>query len=169
MEHSKTLCAAVQAKLYEQLERAAHLIGMLPENSSAWMPPIPGAWPVGILLGHLLDCVAGFCAAMHAAAPEQLAGLVALKDLPVNHDCSSAEALSRIVAYRTALDEAFAAIDDSNLAAQIPTVFLKQGEPLLTLLLGNLEHLINHKHQLFTYLKQMGVPVATPDLYQFRA
>jgi len=39
---------------------------------------------------------------------------------------------------------------------------------VLTLLLGNLEHLINHKHQLFSYLKQMGVPVATPDLYQLR-
>jgi hypothetical protein len=37
-----------------------------------------------------------------------------------------------------------------------------------TLLLGNLEHLINHKHQLFLYLKLMGVPVGTPDLYQFR-
>ena len=51
----------------------------------------------------------------------------------------------------------------------MPTVFVPQGESILTLLLGNLEHLINHKHQLFTYLKQMGVPVATPDLYRFRA
>ena len=50
----------------------------------------------------------------------------------------------------------------------MPTVFVAQGESILTLLLGNLEHLINHKHQLFTYLKQMGVPVATPDLYRFR-
>ena len=38
----------------------------------------------------------------------------------------------------------------------------------MTLLLGNLEHLINHKHQLFTYLKQMGVEVTTRDLYRFR-
>jgi hypothetical protein len=50
----------------------------------------------------------------------------------------------------------------------VATVFVERGEPLLTLLLGNLEHLINHKHQLFTYLKQMGVDVNTRDLYRFR-
>jgi hypothetical protein len=35
-------------------------------------------------------------------------------------------------------------------------VFVPQGEPLLTLLLGNLEHFINHKYQLFSYLKGKG-------------
>jgi iron complex transport system substrate-binding protein len=169
MENSKTLCAAVQAKLHEQLERTNHLIGMLPENHAAWTPPIPGAWRTGILLGHLLDCLAGFCAALCAAAPERLAGLSALKELPVNHDCSPAEAVSRIAAYRRALDEGFEAIDDASLAIPIPTVFVKNGESLLMLLLGNLEHLINHKHQLFTYLKLMGVDAQTPDLYRFRA
>ena len=49
-----------------------------------------------------------------------------------------------------------------------PNILFLSPVPILTLLLGNLEHLINHKHQLFTYLKQMGVPVATPDLYRFR-
>jgi len=35
-------------------------------------------------------------------------------------------------------------------------------------MLGNLEHLINHKHQLFTYLKLMGESVGSRDLYRFR-
>jgi hypothetical protein len=48
-------------------------------------------------------------------------------------------------------------------------VFVEDGETVLTLLLGNLEHLINHKHQLFTFLKQMGIDVSTRDLYRFRA
>ena len=39
---------------------------------------------------------------------------------------------------------------------------------MLTLLLGNLEHLVNHKHQLFSYLKLLGAPVRTPDLYRLR-
>jgi len=47
-------------------------------------------------------------------------------------------------------------------------VFVAEGETVLTLLLGNLEHLINHKHQLFLYLKLAGVSASTPDLYQFR-
>jgi len=50
----------------------------------------------------------------------------------------------------------------------LSTVFVKEGETLLTLLLGNLEHLINHKHQLFTYLKLLGVAVTSQDLYHFR-
>jgi len=59
-------------------------------------------------------------------------------------------------------------LSDDDLNRRIPTVFVPEGESLLTLLLGNLEHFINHKHQLFTYLKRMGVPVGSQDLYRFR-
>ena len=59
-------------------------------------------------------------------------------------------------------------LQDADLSRQVPTVFVKQGESLLTLLLGNLEHLVNHKHQLFTYLKLLGVGVTSQDLYRFR-
>jgi len=41
----------------------------------------------------------------------------------------------------------------------VPTVFVTNGESLLTLLLSNLEHLVNPKHQLFTYLKLLSVGV----------
>ena len=43
-----------------------------------------------------------------------------------------------------------------------------EGEALLTLLLGNLEHFINHQYQLFAYLKMLGVPLGTRDLYVWR-
>jgi len=49
----------------------------------------------------------------------------------------------------------------------LPTVFTT-GESVATLLLGNLEHLINHKYQLFMYLKLLSVPVTTRDIYHFR-
>jgi hypothetical protein len=163
------LCDALRAKIHEQIERTEHLIGLLPEGSTDWVPPISSAWPVGMLLGHLLDCLAGFCAVLYAVAPERLGHLTALRDLPVNHVFSPVEAAGRIPAYRAALDEGFAAIEDADLAVRVPTVFVKKGETLLTLLLGNLEHLINHKHQLFVCLKMMGIDVATSDLYRFRA
>jgi DinB superfamily len=169
MNHNQTLCASVQAKIFEQIERTEHLISLVPEGHADWVPSISGAWPLGILLGHLLDCLAGFCAVLFAAVPEQLASLTPLRDLPVNHDCSPAEAASRIADYRAGLDEGFAVIRDSDLSVQVPTIFVKNGELLLTLLLGNLEHLINHKHQLFLYLKMMGVNVRSADLYRFRA
>jgi len=66
------------------------------------------------------------------------------------------------------IEEGFARLTDVDLGRQLSTVFVKKGETPLTLLLGNLEHLINHKHQLFTYLKLLGVEVTSRDLYHFR-
>jgi len=120
--------------------------------------PSPGAWSTRELVGHLLDCISGFCAVLSAAEPERLAHFAKLRQMPAT-----------IEIYRSHIEEGFALLTDADLARRVPTVFVAQGEPVLTLFLGNLEHLINHKHQLFTYLKQMGMPVATPDLYRFRA
>jgi hypothetical protein len=121
-----------------------------------------------MLLGHLLDCAAGFCAVLAAADPQRLTHFAQLRDLPVNRPCSPTEAVRRIAIYRVHIEEAFALLSDEDLGRRLPTVFVKEGEPLLTLLLGNLEHLINHKHQLFTYLKLLGVGVSSRDLYHFR-
>ena len=162
------LCATLLAKIHEQIERTVHLINVVPADRLNWTPPIPGAWPVEVLLGHLLECFAGFCAVLSAVEPERLAHFAELRTLPVNHACSPADALSRIALYRTHIDEGFALLVDSNLSKSVSTVFVNDGESLLTLLLGNLEHLVNHKHQLFTYLKEMGLDVDTRDLYQFR-
>ena len=166
--HEPVLCISLLEKLREQIERTGHLIGLVPSEQLTWTPG-PGAWTAGELLGHLLECMAGFCAVLAAAEPQRLAHFLELRELPVNHECSPAEAAARIAIYGAHIEEGFRLLTDADLARRLPTVFVPQGEPLLTLLLGNLEHLINHKHQLFTYLKLMGVPVATPDLYRFRA
>ena len=86
----------------------------------------------------------------------------------MNHACSRVEALDGIALYRARIDEGFELLRDVDLGRVLPTVFTGRGETILTLLLGNLEHLINHKHQLFTYLKEMGVDVHSRDLYRFR-
>ena len=151
------LCDALLEKILEQIERTAHLSALVPDARQDWMPS-PGAWSTRELVGHLLDCISGFCAVLAAAEPERLAHFVKLREMP-----------GTIEIYRSHIEEGFALLTDADLARRVPTVFVAQGEPVLTLFLGNLEHLINHKHQLFTYLKQMGMPVATPDLYRFRA
>ena len=150
-ECPRELVAAVQAKICEQLERTEHLICQLTDDQLDWTAPVPRAWPTGILIGHLLECVAGICAALGAATPEQLAHFDQLRSLPVNHRCPPNEALERLHRYRTHIEEGFAVLTDADLGRLVPTVFVPGGEPILTLLLGNLEHLINHKHQLFTY------------------
>ena len=162
------LCASLLGKIHEQMERTTHLLGKLPQERLHWTPSPNDSWSTARLLGHLHDCLAGFCAVLVAVNPERLAHFSGLRAMPVNHACTIAEAVDRIVLYRAHIDEGFALLRDEDLARMIPTVFVASGEPVLTLLLGNLEHLINHKHQLFTYLKAMGVAVGTRDLYCFR-
>ncbi|MDP9114441.1 MAG: DinB family protein [Acidobacteriota bacterium] len=148
---------ALLEKMREQFERTTHLIALVPADRQDWAPT-PGAWTTEQLIRHLLDCIAGFCAVLVAAEPECLAHFAKLREQP-----------AAMGNYRAHIEEGFSLLSDSDLARRVPTVFVARGETVLTLLLGNLEHLINHKHQLFSYLQQMGVPVATPDLYHFRS
>jgi hypothetical protein len=164
---AEPLCASLLEKIDEQIERTLHLLRLLP-NERIDAAPVPGSWPAGLLLGHLLDCLAGFCAVFMAVHPESLAHFAELRAVPVNHACAPEEAATRIATYQTRIEEGFSHLSDVDLARRVPTVFVRTGETVLTLLLGNLEHLINHKHQLFTYLKLMGDPVQTRDGYCFR-
>lgn len=131
------------------------------------MPPIPGAWPVHRLLNHLLDCAAGFCAVLAAVYPEPLAHFQELKKLLRNKQGTVAETQQNLHVFLAYVDEGFAILEDRDLERIIPTVFVKDGLPVLTLLLGNLEHFINHKYQLLVYLKLMGHALGTSDIYSF--
>jgi hypothetical protein len=168
MDSKRPLCDSLLLKIQEQIDRTIHLIGLLPADQLEGSPETPGEWPVEMLLGHLLDCLAGFCAVLSATEPERLAHFSELRSLPVNHPCSPDEAIHRIVIYSARINEGFALLEDASLARLIPTAFVERGETVMTLFLGNLEHLINHKHQLFTHLKRMRVSVSTRDLYRFR-
>ena len=166
---AQTIVELIHQKLGEQIERTEHLVQLVPANSIEWKPVIPaGSSDLGHLLGHLLECMAGFCALFYSAFPQQLADLVELRRLPVNHGCGREEALKRIREYAMHIDRGFALCTDADLSRALPTVFVPEGEPLLTLLLGNLEHLINHKYQLFFYLKLHGLALGTRDIYHWR-
>lgn len=159
----------IRLKLGEQIERTEHLVRLVPPNALAWKPQLQTtSTNLSHLLGHLLDCLAGVCAVFHAAFPHELAHLAQLQSLPVNHACQPEEALQRIREYTAHIEQAFALCNDNDLRRMIPSVFVPQGETLLTLLLGNLEHLINHKYQLFFYLKLFGLPVTSKDIYHWR-
>jgi hypothetical protein len=162
------LCGSIHAKIQEQIERTIHLIGLVPSEHLSWQPSLHGAWPVSILLGHILDAIAGFCAVLAAVEPRRLSHFAELRSAPVNQSCSGDEAISRILVYSGYIEDGFGLLKDADLGIMVPTVFVQCGEPLVTLLLGNLEHLISHKYQLFMYLKYMGLAVNTSDLYRFR-
>ena len=162
------LCASLFAKVDEQLERTTHLMTFVPHNMLSWSPGMPRALSMGFLLGHFLECCAGLCAALYAAKPARLRHFLDLKAGEVNHDCTLLEARERIAAYQAHIREGFNVLEDADLSMIVPTVFVPSGELLLTLLLGNLEHMVNHKHQLFMYLRLIGEDVSSKDLYHFR-
>jgi hypothetical protein len=163
-----SIVESIRLKVREQIEKTEHLIQLIPPDRIEWNPRWPcGSSDIGHLLGHLLDCLAGFCAVFHAAFPEQLKGALELRSLPVNHFCQPDEAVSRIQAYARYIEDGFELCSDEDLQRMLPTLFAT-AESVMTLLLGNLEHLINHKYQLFVYLKVLGIPVTTGDIYCWR-
>ena len=163
-----SIVESIRLKVREQIEKTKRLILLIPPDRIEWNPQWPcGSFDIGHLLGHLLECLAGFCAVFHAAFPQQLKGVLELRSLPVNHFCKPDEAIARIHVYETYIEEGFELCSDEELERMLPTVFVA-AESVATLLLGNLEHLINHKYQLFVYLKILSVPVATADIYRWR-
>ncbi|HXU34761.1 MAG TPA: DinB family protein [Blastocatellia bacterium] len=167
MGESNALTAALLSKLEEQIELTVGLITLIPPEKLEYKP-LPDSLRVCDLLGHLLECLAGFCASLYAVKPDSLAHFESLRGLEVNHCCGIEEARNRISDYASHIREGFSLLTDDDLVRRVQTIFVPEGEALMTVLLGNLEHLINHKHQLFFYLKLLGVPVATRDLYRIR-
>jgi hypothetical protein len=163
----RTLVPIVLARIEEPVERMDHLISLVPADRLDWTLPVPRAFSLAVLLGHLMECLAGFCAVLLAAEPKRLGHFAELKKLPVNKAASPDEARARLRIYLDSIREGFALLKDEDLSRKIPTVFVPAGEPLLTLLLINAEHLASHKYQLFISLRMLGVEVASRDLYHF--
>lgn len=166
MADSSPLLSEILKKIEQQIERADHLVALVPAEKLEWRP-VESAHRVCDLLGHLLESLAGFCAALFALEPNRLASFSALRQLPVNHCCGIEEARHRMRGYLDHVRYGFGQMTDADLARRTPTLFSVDGERLIGLLLNNLEHFTNHKYQLFFYLKLLGVEVTTRDLYHF--
>jgi hypothetical protein len=170
---NKGISELLLEKLREQVERTDHLISLIPSGSADWHPNQSAIddssfFPLRKLLFHLTECLAGFCAALSAAYKDQLAHFARLRNVSLSHSCEVEEARALLGLYMSHVEEGFALLTDDDLIRQIPTIFVPEGEALFTILIGNLEHYINHKYQLFFYLKMLGVPVTTRDLYHLR-
>jgi hypothetical protein len=168
----QVLVLSVKDKVLETIERTDHLVSLVPVDRLQWRPEVPSSQrltsDLGHLVGHLLDCMAGFCAAFYAAFPSELADFLEFRSMTVNQSCSPEKARASIKLYVGLIERGFGCSTDADLARKIPTVFVPQGEALLTILLGNLEHLVNHKYQLFFHLKMAGVAVTSRDIYKWR-
>jgi hypothetical protein len=168
----QAIVPSLQEKVMEAIERVEHLISRVPADRIAWKAPMPAnvtqANDLGHTLGHLLDCMAGFCAVFRVAFPAEFADFDKLREARLNGSWSPEEASKGVRMFARYIARGFERCSDADLARKIPTIFVPEGASVLTLLLGNLEHLHNHKYQLFLYLKLAGVEVSSRDVYRFR-
>jgi hypothetical protein len=79
--------------------------------------------------------------------------------------CSVQEALERLENDKTALKEVLAGVSEEDFANKIVSVPWGWKSTMERMALDFREHFINHKMQLFTYLKLLGFPVNTNTLY----
>src|SRR5258706_11976584 len=137
MGESNALASLFLSKLEEQIERTQHLIALIPPEKLEWKPQ-PDSLRVCDLLGHLLECLAGFCATLYAVNSARLVHFAGLRELPVNHCCGIEEASERIRDYGLHIKEGFAVVNDVNLLSRVSTVFFAVGEAWMTVVFGKL-------------------------------
>ena len=166
------LVNSLAEKVGETIERTEHLVSLVPANLLDWCPKLPAEIPeaddLGHVLRHLLECLSGFCAAFYRAFPGELGDFLKLRTIAMGESSSPVEARARIKLYEAQIQRGFRCCTDEDLSRRIPTLFAPGGQTLLTVLLGNLEHLINHKYQLFFHLKLAGLKLASRDIYKWR-
>ena len=162
-----SLCSDLQIKFDHLIERIDHLIELVPDDKLDWVPPRTNGFSFSVLLGHLMDCLAGITATLHAVNPDELGRFLELRKLAGNQQVNQTEAQTRLRTFQQNIKVGLNLLSDADLSRMIPTVFVPKGESLLTLLLINFEHLASHKYQLFLWLRMSGVKVESRDLYHF--
>ena len=143
---------------------AEKLIGMVPADKLNWKPG-PTFMNLGQVICHLSDGLGvGLETVLSGKWPpmEEMEVAMKLENLP---SCGIQEALdklekdSRIL--RTTLD-GISEADFTNRVVSVPWGMTAKLEIMMVAFLG---HFYNHKMQLFTYLKLLGLPVNTESLY----
>ncbi len=151
------MTAVLQARIDEDLALIVEMLTLVPAGVEEWRPPWPGApaFTVKELAAHLVESCGGVCACFARLHPS------------LGWERREAELWS-VDECRARLRLAFAATRDEDLMRVISTYFVPEGEPFLAVLLINLKHVNHHAHQLFVYLKLLGVRVETRHLYRFK-
>ncbi|MEP7364152.1 MAG: hypothetical protein ABI972_12925 [Acidobacteriota bacterium] len=163
---------SVLSRIDEEVTLALELMERVPGESEQWRPDWPSEsappFTLKVLCWHLCESFAGICAVsvrLRGGSDPQAEALRArVADGRMGGIGESRALLADLAAFAR---DRFGEIADMDLARSIPTTFVPAGKPALSVILTNLAHFTNHKYQLFLYLKLLGVPVTTQDLYRF--
>ncbi len=140
------------------------LISMAPADKLNWRPG-PTFMSLGQLVCHLggglgeeMEMLLGG----NWASMEQMAKDMKLENLP---SCSVQESLDKLEKDKKVLRAALDGLSEAEFAGKIVETPWGWKGKMERMAISFYEHMTNHKMQLFTYLKLLGLPVNTETLY----
>ena len=140
------------------------LIGMVPADKLDWRPG-PTFMSVGQVLCHLSDGFGGgFDMLLSGKWPsmEEMGEGMKLENLP---SCSPREALEKLEKDKKILRQVLDGVSEEDFTNKVVSVPWGVTAKMEGMAIYFLVHFTNHKMQLFTYLKLLGLPVNTETLY----
>ena len=143
---------------------AEKLIGMVPADKLNWKPG-PTFMSVGQAICHLSDGFGGgFDMLLSGKWPsmEEMGEGMKLENLP---SCSPQEALDKLEKDKKILRQVLDGVSEEDFTNKVVSVPWGMTAKVERMAISFLEHFTNHKMQLFTYLKLLGLPVNTETLY----
>jgi uncharacterized damage-inducible protein DinB len=148
----------------EAYRPAKKLISMVPTDKLDWKPG-PGFMNTAQVICHLSDGMAGVLTRLTSGnwpSMEQMEAGMRLENLP---SCSVQEALEKLEKDSTALRAVLNGVSEQDFTSKVVAVPWGMKSKMERMAIAFLEHFTNHKMQLFTYLKLLGLPVDTGTLY----
>ncbi len=151
--------------LMEAYRPAEAMIRMVPADKLNWRPR-DNFFSFAQLVCHVGDGVGTelrhLISGKWPYTADQLPEMMKLENCP---SCSPEEALEKLKKDKQALKEVLAGISEQEFSSKmVSTPWGWQGK-CEVMSIRFLEHFLNHKMQLFTYLKLIGLPVNTGTLY----
>jgi hypothetical protein len=143
---------------------AESMLAMVPADKLDWKPG-PTFMSLGQLICHLSGGVSSDLRVLVTGnwpAAEEMEKSMKLENLP---SCGVEEALGKLEKDKTTLREVLADITEEDFTNRIVAVPWGWKSKMERMALDFREHFINHKMQLFTYLKLLGYNVNTSTLY----
>jgi hypothetical protein len=142
---------------------AETMLKMVPADKLDWKPG-PTFMSLGQLICHLSDGISTelrMCFNNSWPKPEEMSEAMK-QGMPT---CNVQEALAKLEKDKSNLRDVMAAVTEEDFAQKIVSVPWGWKASMEKMALDFREHFVNHKMQLFTYLKLLGFPVNTETLY----
>lgn len=152
------------AMVLQSVGPAEKLIGMVPADKLDWKPG-PTFMSTGQVLAHLSDGIGGGLEMLLSGkwpSMEEMEKGMKLANMPA---CGVQEALAKLEKDKAILRSTLDGISEDDFTNRVVSVPWGWQAKLEIMSVSFLGHFNNHKMQLFTYLKLLGLPVNTETLY----